>query len=221
MSGTPLILSPHVLSAILGGPGAGKSTLLPWIKRQAQKTVWKDENGVKHTGIPVWSNYPLAGARILDMEKLLETDTRNSILLIDEAGLVYNSRDFKTFNKNTYNFFATARHRHTQIFILVQAWDRFDLALRELTNWVFLVKKSIFPHTTVIQRYSATLDLVKDQDGNAKEFTSIFKKRFTSWYFKPLDYGAIDTFYDDLSLTIKNFKFWEGLKVRPSRYKQL
>jgi hypothetical protein len=201
--------SNSVFTAITGAPGTGKSTVAGLIKRQADKL-----------SIPVYSNFPLAGARriVLSVDEWwMKYDTRGSIIVIDEAGGIYNSRNQKTVPMGLFNFFATARHRRTQIFILVQAWDRFDKSIRELCTKVVLLDKSMFPEFTVIRKYSAKLKLIEDENHNATEFKSCFHKLITTWYFRPADYKCFDSWYDDYVFSgypVENFPVPDRVRRR-------
>jgi len=96
-------------------------------------------------GFVVWSNYPLRGCRIIDLnEDILNYNLTGGVLIIDEAGIDINNRNFKNFSTKALEFYKTYRHYEMKIIILSQSVD-FDAVLVRLISDVYFVEKGLFP----------------------------------------------------------------------------
>lgn len=185
------VINNKVISLIIGSPGAGKSTLAAKIVRKGNRA-----------GIPVYCNYPVLGARVIDPATMYEHDLGKSVLLIDEAGLLYNSRSStqkgsKSFTSDIYHWYATTRHRETQVFIIVQSWKRVDTILRELGTEVIMCRKWPFRIVRCL-RYQSETTLVEDRDGNALEFNELFSRIGSFFFWGPAYYHMFDTHHLDM-----------------------
>lgn len=125
----------HIVSIYFGVPGSGKTTFAAWLVR-------KD---LKH-GCKVWSNVPITGAMKLepkdDIGKCMICDGR---VIIDEAGIEYNNRDFKEFSKQALYFYKYHRHYETAVDVFSQSYNDMDKKLRDLAQRLYVVKKSYIP----------------------------------------------------------------------------
>lgn len=148
-------LQPHVLSIYFGVPGSGKTTFAAYLARRDMKY-----------GLNVWSNVPITGAYMLDPKgdigSYMISDGR---VIIDEAGIEYNNRDFKEFGKKSLYFYKYHRHYELAIDIFSQGFDDMDKKLRTLAQRLYVVKKSIIPYFVCRQRISKKVginDMSKD-----------------------------------------------------------
>lgn len=125
-----------VVSVYFGLPGSGKSTYAAYLAKCCQKM-----------DIDVYSNVPIAGCyRLNCKEDLGVYSVENAKIIIDEAGLEFNNRDFKSFPKNVLEFMKLHRHAHTSIDVFSQSWSDMDLKIRQLAQRYFLVKRSRIPY---------------------------------------------------------------------------
>lgn len=146
---------PHVVSIYFGVPGSGKTTFAAWLARR----------DLKHGG-KVWSNVPITGTYKLDPK----TDIgrymiENGRVIIDEAGIEYNNRDFKDFSKKSLYFYKYHRHYRLGIDIFSQGFDDMDKKIRTLAQKYYVVKKSIIPwfvYRTEIRKKVGINELSKD-----------------------------------------------------------
>lgn len=175
------VFNKKVVTLILGPPGSGKSTFAAMLVSIANKA-----------GIPAYCNYPVKGAYQIDVKTMTQYNLHDSVLIIDEAGLSFNSRSHKNFSAEHYHWFATTRHRGTQIFIIVQSWKRIDLVLRELATEVILCRKGLFS-TTTWRSYCSDLKLVEDKEGRATEFEEVFSRIKWRFFWRPKYYSMFDT----------------------------
>ncbi len=126
---------PHIVSIYFGVPGSGKTTFAAWL-------VKKD---LKHGG-KVWSNVPITGAYQLDpAEDIGKHMIFDGRVIIDEAGIEYNNRDFKEFSKNSLYFYKYHRHYETAVDVFSQGFNDMDKKLRDLAQRLYVVRKSLLP----------------------------------------------------------------------------
>ena len=126
-------LPQQILSVYFGVPGAGKTTFAAYLTKHDLKR-----------GIPVWSNVPITGAYKLepkdDIGKYMIAGGR---VIIDEAGLEYNNRDFKAFSKDSLYFYKYHRHYQLAVDVFSQGYDDMDKKIRTLAQKLYVVKKSL------------------------------------------------------------------------------
>lgn len=125
------------ISLYFGLPGCGKTT---WLTKLALDAVRKGK--YQHVYTNVHLNVP--GVTIIDNECIGRYELENCLLLIDEATLFADSRDFKNFSKGRLEYFLEHRHRCADIVLFTQQWDGVDRKIRVITDRVYYVYKGIF-----------------------------------------------------------------------------
>lgn len=122
--------NPWRLFMIFGKKGSGKSTYLVKI---AIKYLRKG-----YTVYSSMEDLKISGVRLIDPEQLGEfVPVGRSVLLLDEAGTLYDNRDFKKFKRETRDFYKYQRHYKCIVYLASQTWD-IDLKLRNLTDVMYL-----------------------------------------------------------------------------------
>lgn len=152
----------HVLNVFFGVPGSGKTTFAAWLTKQSMRESWvirlckrwPDNSLCKrileskyfYRGFPVWSNVPITGAYKLDPQKDIgHYMIDGGKVIIDEAGIEYNSRFFKTFPPEAIYFYKYHRHYQTSVDVFSQSYEDMDVTLRRLAQSYFVVRKSLVP----------------------------------------------------------------------------
>ena len=80
----------------------------------------------------------IPGVRHFDVAQLGEfVPEADSLLLIDEVGMIWDSRDFKKFKPEVRDFFKLQRHYHVVCYLASQTFD-IDKKLRDLTDGMIL-----------------------------------------------------------------------------------
>lgn len=186
----------YKLYVYFGVPGAGKTTMAAWIAKRVLK---------KHGD--VWSNVPITGTYKLDPAiDIGKYMISNGHILIDEAGIEYNNRDFKNFSRESTYYYKHHRHYKTTIHLFSQGFDDMDKKLRTLATTLFVVKKSLIPF--FVRRYEISKrvginELTKDI---CDEY---YKRPFSSRYiFCPALWDMFDT-YSVKELPEKEWEKWE------------
>lgn len=123
----------------IGVPGSGKTTFAAYLSKKRMKRGKKN-----HIYGRVLSNVPIKGAY-----KVVKTDIghfmiKNCLLIMDEAGIDYNNRNFKKFSDEETYFYKFHRHYGVDIAMFSQDLD-VDIKLRKLATRIYIVNKSILP----------------------------------------------------------------------------
>jgi len=122
-----------MIRIFFGSPGCGKTSLAcKLIKKSIKKKRYDHflanfDNSLcdiqSVDGLGCWSPLP------------------NSYYAIDEAGIVYNNRLYKTFPKEAISWFKLHRHYFTDVDLFSQSWEDMDITLRRLCDELWHVSK--------------------------------------------------------------------------------
>lgn len=114
---------------IFGKKGAGKSCLM--IKKLLE---YKKRGWICYTDMPVL----IPGVRIINADDLKSTwPDENSALFLDEVGLTWDNRGFKTFDKGFTEFFKLQRKAKCVVYMNSQSFD-IDKKIRDVTDGMIL-----------------------------------------------------------------------------------
>lgn len=131
-----------------GLPGSGKTTFAAYLTKRYSKHK-----------IDVYSNYPIKGALRLDTNQIGRIDYSDCLMIIDEASIDYNNRNYKSMPKQAIAWFKMHRHYSTEIAILSQAWNDVDITLRRLCQRYYVIKKSAIPFFISLVRINRSFDI--------------------------------------------------------------
>lgn len=213
----------HVLNIYFGVPGSGKSTFAAYLTKMSLresaviKFCKKYENwkicgfilGSKlfKRSIPVYSNVPITGAYQLDARSDLGFyDVSDAKIIIDEAGIEYNNRDFKSFPKESIYFYKYHRHYKTCIDVFSQSYDDMDITLRRLAQNFYVVKKSLLPCFIVVKRFRRKIS-VNEQNQIADIYSNGIPIIDSKWVFCPPLWKMFNS-YSTKKLPSKEFEKW-------------
>lgn len=127
------------ISLFFGLPGSGKTTMLA---RRAYKTslqIKKGKSPYKHILCNIPLNVPYV--RQIKFDDLGRYMYKDALILIDEASLEVDARNYKNFPEHTKRFILLHRHYNVDIVFYNQRWDGMDLYIRTITDRVFYVYK--------------------------------------------------------------------------------
>lgn len=116
-----------------GSPGCGKSTL-------AIKQAFKYKRKYEHHFLNFSHTVPHAA--VCDLTELgLWTFPDHSLIAIDEAGIEFNSRAYKSLPQPAIRWFKKHRHYRCDVCVYSQAWDDMDITIRRLSDQLWYLKK--------------------------------------------------------------------------------
>ena len=180
--------NPYKLFMVFGKKGSGKSTYLCKIAKSYQKKKYIVYTNMTDCKIP--------GVRLIDPEKLGDfVPEPRSCVLLDEVGMLYDNRNFKSFKPSVRDFFKLQRHYHCVVYLASQSFD-VDKKLRDLTDRMFLVN-SLFPWLSLVRPITKKIGLVEaSSQGESRivdnlKFGSIFSWKFI---FIPKYVKSFDSF---------------------------
>jgi len=118
-----------MIRAFTGLPGAGKSNALADVAHKALKD-----------GRLVFSNIAIKGTFKITPEDMINYRfPRNAVVLLDESGRTFNSKNFKTLPAEFFDLFTLHRHLGLEMYVAVQDFGMIDITLRrviEVTYWI-------------------------------------------------------------------------------------
>lgn len=194
---------------IFGKKGSGKTTLLTKI---ALSDIKK--------GKIVYSTIPIPGTRLFNVNDVgYKQFEEGSTILIDEVGMIWDNRDFKTFKPQVRDYFKLQRQYKNKVVLFSQTFD-IDLKLRNLTDEMWLL--SNFARVFSIQRKITKKITISNASSNSRGVSDLVDEyRFVGllggvkFTFIPRYVAFFNSYapkvmekicYDDLQMTVKQQK---------------
>jgi hypothetical protein len=154
----------------------------------------------------VWSNFPIKGCMALSPKDDLGVYmVDGGTVLLDEIGIDYNNRDFKSFPKTSLEWFKLYRHNRCHVHVFSQSWEDMDKKIRLLSTKYYVCKKSLIPFLYARTRYVKNVGVKKE----TQEFGEIFDKVpfSTRYIFAPKYWSMFDSF-ERKELPQKEWSVW-------------
>lgn len=147
--------NPYKLIMVFGKKGSGKSTLLTKIAIKAL-----------HKGKIVYTTVPVPGCRFFDVQNVGRYNfLPESIVLIDEVGMIWDNRQFKNFSNDVRDWFKLQRHNRVTVYLFSQTFD-VDVKLRNLTDYMYFVTN--FFHVFSVSRKIKRGIVIVNPDGQSE-----------------------------------------------------
>ena len=214
---------PHVLNVYFGVPGSGKTTfaahLTKWAlhenalirfcrRRQNRVTEKILESRFLKRRIDVYSNVPITGAFQLDAKtdigRYMIEDAK---VIIDEAGIEYNNRNYKSFPQEAIYFYKYHRHYKVSVDVFSQSYEDMDVTLRRLAQNFYVVRKSLVPFCVVARRIRRKVGV----DEQTKQIMDLYSMGFpvldTKRIFSPPLWKLFNS-YSRTQLPEKEWQVW-------------
>lgn len=161
-------INPYRLYMVFGKKGSGKSTYMTKLAVQYHKKGW---NVFCNSDVPYATKFnpKLLGQMV---------PPPNSVLLIDEVGMIWDNRHFKEFSDNIRDYFKLQRHYRNVVYLFSQSFD-IDIKLRNLTDVMYLVTSPL-PFLSVVRRIKRSIVLVQpNQESEGRIADSL---EFVPWF---------------------------------------
>ncbi len=132
-----------MIRVFFGNIGCGKTT---FACRQFYKRLRADQRDQKKKRLPLYSNYycnfECSLAKSVTLQDLGKwTFPEYSYIIVDEAGIEYNNRKFKTLSQETISWMKLSRHYKCDVDFVSQSWDDMDITIRRLASELWYVRK--------------------------------------------------------------------------------
>lgn len=157
-----------------GLPGSGKTTFAVKIAVTRARLI---ALGLDKKHRFVYTNFPVKHPYVFEIHNdMIGThDFSDCLLIIDEATLFADNRDYKQFDKNKREFFMLHRHYNCDIYLFHQEAGGVDKKIRSLTEGCFYVKKcKLRPWRSkvIMLKYKVAIPEAKGlADGEGSELT--------------------------------------------------
>ena len=140
--------NPYKLYMVFGKKGSGKTTLMTKLALQAQKKGWS-----------VYSDREIPGCYLFDIKDFGKICfPPNSLILIDEVGLIWDNRNFKSFPEHVKVYFKYQRQYKNKVYLFSQSFD-VDKKIRDLTDHLYIVQ-NLFNFLSVARRVTKRIVVV-------------------------------------------------------------
>lgn len=201
--------NPYKLYMVFGKKGAGKTTMMVKLTAKYLKKNW-----------PVYSTCSIPGAYLIDPRDIGKYNfPKDSCLLIDEVGMIWDNRDFKNFKPEVRDWFKLQRHYGCCVWLFSQTWD-IDIKLRNLTDKLYLcinyfncvtVCKEIKRKITVVKPSENTESRIADELVISPFFLAPFGARLFIWIPKWVKY------FDSFEAPALPIKQWPKIEYPEGR----
>lgn len=153
----------------------------------------------------IYSNFPVKFCYKVDHYNWVNFRfVPNSAILIDEAQLYFNSREFSKLTKNgigmqLLDYLTMCRHYQVDIYFITQSSNRIDLQIRELADYVFYLKHTFkipFIHRPFFVIGYKFPDIMEfEKFTNPNNFSREFNFRWLFKIIKKRDLLQYDTYH--------------------------
>lgn len=182
-----------------GLPGSGKSTTAAALAYKFSPVINKKS---RYTN--VYTNFEIKcpGVTIIDNDCIGQYLLTKCALIVDEALIFANSRDYKNFSKSLLKFMTQHRHFRCDLYFFSQRYNGLDLNIRALTEEVNYIKKPFLIGKWFSYIYRIPYKIVFP-DGKSARFgdivegyakPSFFENLFCRKLFRPLYYNCFESF---------------------------
>lgn len=141
--------NPYKLIMLFGKKGAGKTTTLAMLATKYSRKGWT-----------VFSTVRIPGTFHIQPSDVGEVQfPPRSVLLLDEVGMYYDNRDYKSFKPSVRDYFKLQRHYKHRVYMFSQTFD-VDVKLRNLTDHMYMLV-NYFGFLTVCKQIKRKLVVVQ------------------------------------------------------------
>lgn len=181
--------NPYKLEAVVGSKGSGKSL---YMSRKANE--W-----MRHNKGLIYSNMGIGYE--LETEYWKQHFLPDSLILIDEIGVIHSNRDFKSMPREAIEFFKMQRKYHLTIIISSQTMD-FDKKIRDLCDRIYLCNR--LGWCCRLQPYRSCISMTTTPEGGHELVNDVRKAGMAKWYTIPKSVADVSSLeYDTEQIITK------------------
>lgn len=151
--------NPYKLYMVFGKKGSGKTTYMTKLAINYQKKGWT-----------VYCDREIPGCFVFRTEDFGKYQfPENSLVLVDEVGLVWDNRNFKSFPEHVKVYFKYQRQYKNVVYLFSQSFD-VDKKIRDLTDHLYIVQ-NFFNCFSIARRVTKKITVVhadKSVQGESK-----------------------------------------------------
>jgi len=188
--------NPYKLIMVFGKKGSGKTTFLA-------KTAYK----YLRKGRPVYSTVHIPGTYLFDPNDIAKDYPPEAVLLMDEVGMIFDNRNFKTFRPEWRDYFKLQRHYHHTVYLFSQTFD-VDVKLRNLTDAMYLCR-CYFGFLTIAKKIKRDIVLVQPQGDSESRIADSLE--FVPWWLSI--FGAQTIIFTFIPKWCKLFDSYDAPKL--------
>lgn len=197
--------NPYKLYMVFGGKGSGKTTLMTKLALRYQKKGWK-----------VYSDREIPGARKFDIKAFGQCSfPENSVILIDEVGLIWDNRHYKDFKDEVKVYFKYQRQYKNIVYLFSQSFD-VDKKIRDLTDHLYVVQ-NFFNCFSIARRVTKHITVVHADRSAVGESKIVDDYSLDPFWTFP--FGGIRVTY--IPKYVKYFKSFDPPALPPYGFEQL
>lgn len=195
------------VSLYFGLPGCGKTSLLV---QTAVSEAYKIKMGSSAYSCVI-TNVPINCEGVYycnDFNWLSEHYVLGALILIDEATISFDSREYKVFAKGLVRSFVLHRHTKNDIVLFAQIWNRVDKTIRDICDRVYYLHKGvIFRQITYCNHIPYSILFPDPQNNSYGDILmgyrkcSFLSRVFSKRLYRKFVYGYYDTYWIPEDLT--------------------
>ena len=176
----------NCVTLYIGLPRSGKTTFIAYLT-----------NLCNVCNYPVYCNIPVEGALPFSKDDIGKYDMSNALILLDEAGIMYDNRGFKdAFTEESLTFLKLIGHYRSRIMLFSQSMD-IDVKWVRMSKDIYFIRRSLIPEFTSIIRVNRILDVNPDthkiEDFYEKK-SGILKRIFHFRFYRKPYYKMFDSY---------------------------
>lgn len=189
----------YVLSGILFRAAMFPSAAARWLLEDT--TLFKRQ-------IAVYSNVPITGAAVLDAKadpgKVMIARGK---VIIDEAGVEFNNRNFKSFSAEAIYFFKYHRHYELSVDVFSQSFEDMDVTIRRLARNFYVVRKSLVPNFILVRKIIRRVGIDQQTHQITDQYDFGIPVLDSKWVYCPPLWRLFNT-YSRKDLPVKDWEQW-------------
>lgn len=196
-----------MISFYFGLPGSGKTTFLVADAFKYSKLISKGKCKYKYIASNV--SLKLPHCYLIDFNDIGKYEFSDCLILIDEASIFCDNRDWKNFGKDKIAFAMLHRHYNVDMAFYSQSYNGYDSKLRSITSNVYFVTRGLLLPISKAVRIPYGIIIPDKKDNAGSKYGEIIEgyckpsfivRLFSRRIFRPRFYKYFNSYYRPLKL---------------------